>query len=93
MNVNNSKLEVSEMDFYMYESICSSWFGNLKNVRNIIIPKNITEDEVIKKAKESSKILTGSTKCDINLLQKYHMMIYPLKSFSSLTKIEFHNNN
>jgi hypothetical protein len=90
MNNNEVKLEGNEMDFYMYESICTSWFGNTTSIRHIIIPKNMSEEDVIKKAEISSKNITGSAKCNINLLQKYYMLIYPQKSYSSLTGIKFH---
>jgi len=90
MEKNEVKLEGNEMDFYMYESICTSWFGNRKDIRHIIIPKDMSEDEVIKKAEISSKNISGSANCNINLLQKYYMLIYPKKSYSSLTRIKFH---
>ena len=90
MEKNEVKLEGNEMDFYMYESICTSWLGNRKDIRHIIIPKDMSEEDVITKAEQSSKNISGSTKCNVNLLQKYYMLIYPQKSYSSLTRIKFH---
>ena len=36
---------------------------------------------------------TCSKTCDIQLIQKYHMIIQPRKSYAALTHLTFHGNN
>ena len=37
--------------------------------------------------------ITGSKTCDIQLIQKYHMIIQPKKSYAALTHLTFHGQN
>jgi hypothetical protein len=89
MNELNTNVKGNEMDFYMYESVCKSWLGTYTNIKHIITSKDISEEDVINKVKESLNN-NGTMTCNINLLQKYHMIIYPKKSYSSLTRLNFH---
>lgn len=88
MNDNDSTLKGNEMDFYMYESVCKSWLGSYTKINHIITKKDISEEDVINKL--NKKLNYANQTCDINLLQKYHMVIYPKKSYSSLTRLHFH---
>ena len=78
------------MDFYMYKSFCPRWYAIIKDIRHIVVPKGTPEAEVVDLARKGSNSLTGSGSCDIKLLQKYHMIIQPKKSYAALTAFNFH---
>ena len=42
-------------------------------------------------SRKHSKIFSGSKTCDIQLLQKYHMIVKPEKTYVSLTSLPFSN--
>lgn len=90
-NKLNNMLVGNKMDFYMYKYSCKGWFGNITNINHIVANENTNKDEIISNAKQHSKSVSGSTNCDIRLLQKYKMVIYPEKSYSSLTELPFHD--
>jgi len=78
------------MDFYMYKSVCPRWYATFGDIRHIVVPKGTPEPKVIDLARTGSNALTGSGSCDIKLLQKYHMIIQPKKSYAALTALSFH---
>ena len=83
---------INKMDFYMYKSICPRWYGYITNIRHIVVPEKMAENKVIDLAEKQSNNMTGSGDCNIQLLQKYHMLIEPLKSYAALTSLTFHGN-
>jgi hypothetical protein len=87
----NNLLIGNKMDFYMYKYSCKGWFGKITNINHIVVSENTNKDDIINNATEHSKLATGSQNCDIRLLQKYKMIIYPEKSYSSLTELPFHD--
>ncbi len=74
----------------MYKSVCPRWYTTFGDIRHIVVPKGTPEPEVINLARKGSNALTGSMSCDIKLLQKYHMIIQPKKSYAALTALSFH---
>ena len=81
------------MDFYMYKSLCPRWYGVKDNIRHIVVAKDTTELNVKQQAKQMANAITGSKTCDIQLIQKYHMIIQPKKSYAALTHLTFHGQN
>ena len=79
------------MDFYMYKYNCQRWYGNVSDVRHLTVNDKTTEEEVKQIAEKHSKIFSGSKTCDIQLLQKYHMIVKPEKTYVSLTSLPFSN--
>ena len=73
----------------MYKSICSGWLGDYSDIKHIVVLRDTNEDEVLKKAKLITENSGGGAKCNIQLLQKYHMMIEPKKSYPALTGFTF----
>jgi hypothetical protein len=88
---NNIPKVGNKMDFYMYKYSCQGWFGQITNIKHIVVAPNTNKDDIINSAREYSKQVTGSGNCNISLLQKYVMVIYPEKSYSSLTELPFHD--
>ncbi len=80
------------MDFYMYRSTCNGWLGTYNDIKHIVVSRDTNEDEVLKKAKTITENNNGNTGCNIQLLQKYHMMIEPKKSYPALTGLTFHGS-
>lgn len=80
------------MDFYMYKSSCPRWYQYYEDIRHIIVAKDTAEETVKEQARQASNILTGSSNCNIQLIQKYHMIIQPKKSYIALTHLTFHGN-
>jgi hypothetical protein len=81
------------MDFYMYKSSCPRWYALQNDIRHIVVAKDTKEDDVKEQAKQTANTLTGSKTCNIQLLQKYHMIIQPKKSYAALTHLTFHGQN
>ncbi len=81
------------MDFYMYRSTCNGWLGTYNDIKHIVVSRDTNEDEVLKKAKTITENNNGNTGCNIQLLQKYHMMIEPKKSYPALTGLTFHGSS
>ena len=81
------------MDFYMYKSSCPRWWAIQNDIRHIVVTKDTKEDDVKEQAKLTANTLTGSKTCNIQLIQKYHMIIQPKKSYAALTHLTFHGQN
>jgi len=79
------------MDFYMYKAKCPRWYGNHDDIRHVVVDKNTSEETVVKVAQKISNAITGSKTCNIQLLQKYHMVINAEKSYPALTGLRFHD--
>lgn len=81
------------MDFYMYKSSCPRWYGIENDIRHIVVSKDTKEEKVKEQAKQTANTLTGSKTCSVQLIQKYHMIIQPKKSYAALTHLTFHGQN
>ena len=81
------------MDFYMYKSSCPRWYAIQNDIRHIVVSKDTKEEDVKEQAKQTANTLTGSKTCNIQLIQKYHMIIQPKKSYAALTHLTFHGQN
>lgn len=76
----------------MYKATCPRWYGWHDNIRHIVVDKDTPEKDVTNTARKISNAITGSKTCDIQLLQKYHMVINAQKSYPALTGLRFHDN-
>ena len=77
---------------YLYNYHCPRWFGTRKGLKNLIINKDMTDEEVINLAKKKSNFDTGSKSCDIYLLQQFESVIKPIKSYSNIAGIDLDTN-
>ena len=77
----------------MYRSTCNGWLGTYNDIKHIVVSRDTNEDEVLKKAKTITENNNGNTVCNIQLLQTYHMMIEPKKSYPALTGLTFHGSS
>jgi len=62
-------------------------------IRHIVVTKDTSEDDVKEQAKQMSGAVTGSKTCSVQLIQKYHMIIQPKKSYAALTHLTFHGKD
>ena len=77
----------------MYKSSCPRWYALQNDIRHLVVAKDTKEDDVKEQAKQTANTLTGSKTCNIQLIQKYHMIIQPKKSYAALTHLTFHGQN
>jgi len=77
----------------MYKSSCPRWYAIQNDIRHIVVAKDTKEENVKEQAKQTANTLTGSKSCNIQLIQKYHMIIQPKKSYAALTHLTFHGQN
>jgi len=77
----------------MYKSSCPRWYAIQNDIRHIVVSKDTKEEDVKEQAKQTANTLTGSKTCNIQLIQKYHMIIQPKKSYAALTHLTFHGQN
>jgi len=77
----------------MYKSSCPRWYALQNDIRHIVVAKDTKEEDVKEQAKQTANTLTGSKTCNIQLIQKYHMIIQPKKSYAALTHLTFHGQN
>jgi hypothetical protein len=91
LNLNYNKID-TKMDFYMYKYSCSTWLGTYNNINHIVVNPKTSENDVKEIAKNISNNHTGSQNCDINLLQKYKMIILPEKCYPTLPNLTFYKN-
>jgi len=77
----------------MYKSACPRWYGVENDISHIVVTKDTHENNVKEQAQQMANTITGSKTCNIQLIQKYHMIIQPKKSYAALTHLTFHGQN
>jgi hypothetical protein len=78
----------------MYKSLCPGWiYGNNVDIKHIVVPENTEEKDVLKMAKKRANESYGINNCSVKLIQKYNMLIKPIKSYSTLTTLSFEEND
>lgn len=78
----------------MYKSLCPGWiYGNNVDIKHIVVPENTEEKVVLKMAKKRANESYGINSCNVKLIQKYNMLIKPVKSYSTLTTLSFEEND
>ena len=75
------------MDIYMYQYKCPRWYRTITGFRNLYVEEKKNETEVIDIAKQESNKLSGSKSCSVNLLQKFNVLIKPIKNYPALVSI------
>ena len=77
----------------MYRALCPRWHSTKDDIRHVVVSEGTSEAVVMVKARDQSARVTGSKSCDIQLLQKYHMIIEPKTSYPALTALTFHGHD
>lgn len=73
------------MHGYLYHYKCSRWYGEQRGLKNIFVSDHPKENlDIVTLARQDAKKTTGSETCDIQLLQKFNILIKPVTTYSSL---------
>ena len=73
----------------MYRAYCPGWLWSSTEIKHLVVQRGTSEGCVQEEAEKITKQLTGNKNCSVELLQKYHMLIEPKKSYPALTGITF----
>ena len=69
------------MDVYTYHYTCRRWYGNITGMRNLYL-EGLTPPE--QAAQKDAKMATGSTTCDVQLIQKFKMVVTDVETFPAM---------
>ena len=73
------------MHGYLYHYKCSRWYGEQRGLKNIFVSDQSKENlDVVSLARQDAQKTTGSDTCDVQLLQKFDIVIRPIATYSSL---------
>ena len=76
------------MNTYMYKYNCRKWWGMKNGIRNFYIDESNDEDikDIEKLIITDIKRVIKSDECDIELLQKFNIVIKPLNMYAPMVK-------
>jgi len=76
------------MNVYLYSFRCKTWLGESGGLRNVYTDKQMSDDDIIKQAKEHSEKISWSKDCDISLILKYKQSIESVFTYPNIAKIQ-----
>ena len=73
----------------MFKYDCPTMYGYYRQtgISQIQVDQELSEEKIINIAKKSSNNKTGSSNCNIQLLQQFELSIKSIKNFSGLATI------
>tara|TARA_B100001559_G_C16476024_1_gene611428 strand:- start:377 stop:631 length:255 start_codon:yes stop_codon:yes gene_type:complete len=75
------------MDAFTYSYHCRRWYGSVHGVRNIYVEGDMSPE---KAAKRDAEFVSGSKTCDIQLLQRFRMMVSDVETFPAMAAQPLH---
>lgn len=78
------------MNVYTYHYNCPRWYGTVSGTRNLYLEGNVHPEEAIRRDAAS---MSGSEDCDIQLVQKFTMVIQDVETFPSMAALPLHKYN
>ena len=72
---------LKKMDIYTYRYKCKRWYGNVTGTRNLYLEGSIVPEEA---AKKDAKSVSGSGDCDIQLIQKFTMVVTDVETYPAM---------
>ena len=77
------------MNIYMFKYDCPTWYGYFRSsgISQIQVNEDLSEEKIINIAKRNANNRTGSSNCNIQLLQQFELSIKSVKNFSGLATI------
>lgn len=75
------------MDVYTYHYSCSRWYGVASGTRHLYLEGNLHPEDA---ARHDAKRVTGSSECDIHLIQKYKMVIEDVETYPAMACLPLH---
>ena len=80
------------LEGHVYHYNCERWYGKVKGIANILTKKGTSEDTIQDLIIQDAKTITGSQTCESDLLQKYEILIKPIKTYPSITSVAMNLN-
>tara|TARA_B000000557_G_C20438642_1_gene302005 strand:- start:227 stop:469 length:243 start_codon:yes stop_codon:yes gene_type:complete len=71
----------------MYKYDCPTWYWNYSGVRNLYTDDDIDESKAREIALEKEKEYSGSSFCNIYMLQQFECSIKSVKNFKGMASI------
>jgi hypothetical protein len=78
---------ICKMDVFTYSFDCQRWYGSVQGVRNIYVEGDVPPE---KAAKKDAEFVSGSKTCDIQLLQRFRMLVSDVETFPAMAAQPLH---
>lgn len=72
---------------YTYSYLCTRWYGSLSGVRNIYMEGDMAPEIA---ATKDAELISGSKTCDIQLLQRFRMVVSDVETFPAMAAQPLH---
>ena len=71
------------MEVFTYTYHCKTWYNKVKGIRNVYVESgvDVLPEEA---AKKDAEVATGSSECDIQLLQRFRMVVSDVEAFPAM---------
>ena len=69
------------MDVYTYRYSCQRWYSTVTGTRNLYLEQDIVPEVA---AKNDAKRITGSSDCDVQLIQRFKMVVTDVETFPAM---------
>lgn len=70
-----------QMDVYTYQYSCKRWYGDVTGTRNLYLEGSTPAEQA---AQKDAKLATNSSACDIQLIQKFKMVVTDVETFPAM---------
>ena len=78
------------MNVYTYHYNCPRWYGIISGTRNLYLEGNVHPEEAVRR---DAALMSGSQDCDIQLVQKFTMVIQDVETFPFMAAVPLHKYN
>lgn len=75
------------MNVYTYHYTCPRWYGTATGTRHLYLEGSLQPEDAARRDAES---VTGSTECDIHLIQKYTMVVQDVETYPAMACLPLH---
>jgi len=69
------------MDVYTYHYTCQRWYGEVTGTRNLYLENSMPPEQA---AQKDAKMANNSSVCDIQLIQKFKMVVTDVETFPAM---------
>jgi hypothetical protein len=83
---------MESLEGYIYHYKCQRWYGKVNGFTSILTRKGLSEENIQEMIHKDALMKSGSETCDNELIQKYEILIKPLKTYPSITSVAMNLN-